>query len=276
MIATANMRNCRESTDEEQFKALVDSMAIDNQINAVSVMVAPQHEDQYVLIAGFQRFRAACALRWKTIRASVFEVKTEFDAYMINFAENLARSTPSTYDQARHCQYLVGRCGISESDLAARMGRSYAHVHNLIKYLSLPPSIVEDWKNGHPRLSLSVLQRLASPTTPNPAEIWAKLRAQHTKEEQALPMLSAIEQLASEQRLDEDDGSDGHTSFKRPTKAKMIKLRDVLSRQRMPSDPAEFRELLLDVVDYCRGAKAGIRGVVFAGLSRRKKHYPSP
>jgi hypothetical protein len=159
--------------------------------------------------------------------------------------------------------------GIRESDLAARLGRSYASVHNLVKYLGLPATIVEDWKNGHPCLTMAVLQRLASPATPNPTEIWLKLRDRHAKEEQGLPAITLVEQLAAEQRLEEDDGSDGHTSFKRPTKAKMIKLRDVLSRQRMPSNPEKFREMLLDVVDYSRGAKPSIRGVVFGALGRR-------
>jgi hypothetical protein len=154
--------------------------------------------------------------------------------------------------------------------LAKQLGYSLSYVYTLIRLLtSLPASVLQDWKAGHPLLSLPRLERLAHDVADGENK-WLSMRRLHAKEE-GKPLPSLEEQLACLD--DEDDAAHdvtGWTPFKRPTKAAILRIRDVLARQRMPADPKEFRQLAIGLCDYVRGASSTIPFVLTPPLRKRK------
>ncbi|MGC9986297.1 MAG: hypothetical protein ABSF35_22090, partial [Polyangia bacterium] len=63
----------------------------------------------------------------------------------------------------------------------------------------------------------------------------------------------------------------GWEPFRRPTRAKLARLRDILMRAKLPIDPEKLRELLIGVVDWTRGAKRSIPHVLAPPLKERPK-----
>lgn len=262
-ISTAKIKNCRESEDTAKFEALKESIAHEGLINPVTVERDPHVSGHFFLVAGFRRLRAVRELGRTTIRATVIVTEGECDKQLVNLLENMARAEPSTYELARQCEYIVGRFSVSERELAERLGFTPNYVHNLIRYVTtLPSSVLEDWKNQHPSATMNNLQRLASPTLlPFAADRWMKIRNKQMKADgEPLPTLQ--EQIEA-QLAEEDPGSDGHAPIKRPSRAKLAKLRDVVARKRMPADPTKMREFALGIVDYCRGISKTIPGLVW-------------
>jgi len=264
-ISTARLQNCRESDNEKEFQGLVESMLADGLINPVTVIRDSHIEGRFILVAGFRRLRAAAELGWTMIRATVIEVESEADAHLVNLLENAARKDISNYEMARQCEYLTTRFGLREKDLAQRLGLTYAHIHNLIRYLSLPPPIVSAWRERHPLLTLPRLQRLAA--SPLALDMWARMQAQYTMETGRPD--PTFQDLLDEQLKEEDPGEDGHAAYKPPSRRGMMKLRDVVAAQRLPTEPAKVRAMMVGIVDYCRGASPTIPHVVIAPLRRR-------
>jgi ParB/RepB/Spo0J family partition protein len=267
-IATARIDNCRMRDDADDFKRLVESMSAHGQLNPVVVVLDKRNPGRFILIAGFRRLRAAAELGWKSIRASVCEVDNECDAYLINLAENAARRDISTCELAHRCQMLLARFGLDEGELAQQLGYTRSYIHNLIKYLNLPKAILDAWRDGHPLMTLPRLQRLAA--SYDPVRIWETMRSRHAVEESKAP--PTLEELLVDEKERADDNSDGWAPFRRPSKSKLIKLRDTIGRQKhMPTTPAEFRKMALGIVDYARGANSKIPYVVISALSPRQK-----
>jgi ParB/RepB/Spo0J family partition protein len=267
-IATARIDKCRMQEDAEDFKRLVESMSAHGQLNPVVAVLDKKSPGRFVLVAGFRRLRAAAELGWKTIRASVCEVENECDAYLINLAENAARKEITTFELAHRCQLLVARFGLDEGELAQQLGFTRSYIHNLIKYLNLPKPILDSWRDGHPLMTLPRLQRLAA--SYDPVQIWETMRSRHAVEEGKAP--PTLEELLLDEKERADDNSDGWAPFRRPSKSKLIKLRDTIGRQKqMPATPAEFRKMALGIVDYARGANSKIPYVVISALSPRQK-----
>ena len=63
----------------------------------------------------------------------------------------------------------------------------------------------------------------------------------------------------------------GWEPFKRPTRAKLARLRDILMRAKLPVDPEKLRELLVGLVDWTRGAKRSIPHLLAPPLKERPK-----
>jgi ParB/RepB/Spo0J family partition protein len=260
-ISTAKIKNCREAEDTAKFEALKSSIVSEGLLQPVLVERDPHVTNHFFLIAGFRRMRAVRELGRTTIRATVIVTEGECDKQLVNLLENMARAEPSTYELAKQCEYIINRFGVSERELAERLGVTPPYVHNLTRYVStLPSNVLEDWKNQHPCATMKCLQRLASPTLlPFAAEEWEKVRNKRSKDD--LKPEETLQQVLERKMSEEDDGSDGHAPSKRPSKARLSKVRDVAARARLPADPVKVRALVLGLIDYARGISRTIPGL---------------
>jgi ParB/RepB/Spo0J family partition protein len=271
-ISTAGLDNVRSSEDEAQFRGLIASMDSSGLINPITVVVDAKEPGKFIVICGFRRFRAACELGWPSIKASVREIASVADAYLLNLMENQARATISTYDLAFRCELLARHFKMPVTELAKQLGYSPSHVHNLIRLLgALPKSISEDWKAGHPLLSIARLDRLSHDTLGAEGK-WQVMRRQFTKEESKAPP-SLEEQFADLEDAEFDAARDptGFQPFKRPSKAAIMRVRDIISRQRMPDDPQKFRAMAVGLCDFFRGATTNIPYVMAPPLKKRRR-----
>jgi ParB family chromosome partitioning protein len=94
----------------------------------------------YELIAGERRWRASAALERPSIPAIV---RSSDDRQTLEFAivENLQREDLNALEEAAGFQYLVDEHGLTQEEVARRLGKSRPAIANTLRLLALPDSI---------------------------------------------------------------------------------------------------------------------------------------
>jgi ParB family chromosome partitioning protein len=111
------------------------------------VLVRPQPNGRYELIAGERRWRAAQLAELTSIPSLV---RRHDDAASLEVAliENMAREDLNPVEEARACAALVEELGLSREEVGVRVGRSRVSVSNLIRLLDLPDEALELIERG--------------------------------------------------------------------------------------------------------------------------------
>jgi ParB family chromosome partitioning protein len=128
----------RDRFEEETLVALTASV---RELGVLQpVLVRPTDEDRYELIAGERRWRAAKRAGLDTIPAVVRAVD---DAASLEQAlvENLHRDDLNAIEEAAAYQQLIDEFGLTQEQVATRVGRSRSAVANTLRLFQLPPSI---------------------------------------------------------------------------------------------------------------------------------------
>jgi ParB family chromosome partitioning protein len=152
----------RNQFGEQGLSALVDS------IKAVGilqpVLVREVGPDDYELIAGERRFRAARRAGLQSIPALVHQAD---DAMSLEEAlvENLHREDLNPLDEAGAYQQLIEEFNLTHEEVARKVGRSRAGVTNALRLFQLPPTVqryVRDGQlsAGHARTLLGTPDRI--------------------------------------------------------------------------------------------------------------------
>lgn len=95
---------------------------------------------RYELIAGERRIRAAQQLGWKKIRVTLVEAD-DLTAATMNAAENLQREDLNPIEEATSYRALQDRFGLSQADVAEKVGKGRATVANAVRLLELPDEV---------------------------------------------------------------------------------------------------------------------------------------
>ena len=157
-----NERQPRDRVDEEALAPLVASV---EQLGVLQpILVRPAGVGgRYELIAGERRWRAARQAGLATVPALV---RTADDLGSLEQAlvENLHREDLTALEEAAAYQQLVDDFGMTQEQVAERVGRSRPAVANTLRLLQLPPEIqrlVADGalSAGHARALLGVEDR---------------------------------------------------------------------------------------------------------------------
>ncbi len=163
-----NRRQPRTAFDPDELAELVHSVREFGVLQPV--VVRPAGEGSYELIMGERRTRAAREAGLSTIPAIVRETADE-DMLRDALLENLHRSQLNPLEEASAYQQLLEDFGITQEELAARIGRSRPQISNTIRLLRLPLPVQQRvaagvLSAGHARAILAVddaerMQRLA-------------------------------------------------------------------------------------------------------------------
>jgi len=134
------------------------------------VVVRKNNDGEYELIMGERRTRAAREAGLEAIPAIVRDTADE-DLLRDALLENLHRSELNPLEEASAYQQLLDDFGITQEELATRIGRSRPQISNTIRLLKLPVPVQQRvaagvLTAGHARAILSVdspeaMQRLA-------------------------------------------------------------------------------------------------------------------
>ncbi|NLY50890.1 MAG: ParB/RepB/Spo0J family partition protein, partial [Firmicutes bacterium] len=100
-------------------------------------------EGGFELIAGERRVRACRLLKLKTIPALVREM-TDQDVAVLALLENLQRKDLSFWEEAEGYARLLAEFGLTQEELARRVGKSQSTIANKLRLLRLPSSIREN------------------------------------------------------------------------------------------------------------------------------------
>jgi ParB family chromosome partitioning protein len=135
----------RRHFDEEALRELADSI---HEVGLLQpVLVRPDGEGGYELIAGERRWRAAGRAGLQSIPALV---RTTDDSSALEQAlvENLHRDDLNALEEAAAYQQLIEDFHLTHEQVAESVGRSRATVTNMLRLLQLPPAIQRLLRDG--------------------------------------------------------------------------------------------------------------------------------
>lgn len=129
----------RKTFDEESLNSLSASISSIGVLQPILVRTVGQ--DQYEIIAGERRFRAAKRAGLDRIPALV-QGADELSSLEQAVVENLHRQDLNPLEEASAYQQLIDDFGLTHETLALRMGKSRTAITNALRILQLPPSIL--------------------------------------------------------------------------------------------------------------------------------------
>ncbi|HUX45911.1 MAG TPA: ParB/RepB/Spo0J family partition protein [Terracidiphilus sp.] len=128
----------RMRVDEAQLAELAASITANGVVQPI--LVRPQTNGRFQLIAGERRWRASQQAGKKTIPAILRQVSDE-QAMEITIVENLQRADLNPMEQARAFSRLSTEFHMTQEQMAQRTGKDRASVTNFMRLLKLPESV---------------------------------------------------------------------------------------------------------------------------------------
>jgi ParB family transcriptional regulator, chromosome partitioning protein len=150
-----NQRQPRTYFKEEAIEELAAS------IKEVGILlVRPLAEGRYELIAGERRFRAAQLAGLKSVPIVVRAAGNQ-SSLEIALIENIQREDITPLESARAFRKLMDEFGLTQEQVADKVGKSRTAVANTVRLLRLPPRILQGLEigeitEGHARSLLSL------------------------------------------------------------------------------------------------------------------------
>jgi ParB family transcriptional regulator, chromosome partitioning protein len=105
-------------------------------------------DDKFELIVGERRLRAMEILGRATVPAIVIESISNEEAMELTLIENIQREDLNPIEEAQAYYRLITECNLSQSDVAAKVGKERSSVSNAIRLLSLPQDILDLLSDG--------------------------------------------------------------------------------------------------------------------------------
>ena len=154
----ANPGQPRKDFDEDELAELADSI---KQQGVIQPIIAEESEDgSYTIIAGERRTRAARLAGLSEIPAILRHYSDE-KRMVVSLIENIQRSNLNPIEEAAAYKQLMDAEGLSQDEVAAKVGKNRATVANALRLLKLSPEMQQsirkgDLSPGHARAILSV------------------------------------------------------------------------------------------------------------------------
>jgi ParB family chromosome partitioning protein len=173
------------------------------------ILVQAEGTDNYTVVAGERRFRAARIAGLAEIPVLIRSF-TELEKTEIALIENLQREDLSPVEEAQGYKTLIDAGNLTQEEVAQRVGKSRATVANSLRLLKLPADVLKALDSGgiaagHARALLSVQDEVA------------RNRLFRRIQEQALSVREVEKQAA---QLQEQGGSKAHPArSKEPLKS---------------------------------------------------------
>lgn len=136
----------REKMVEDHIKEIKDSFESDGQWNPI--IVKPDGNGNYDLIAGHYRLQAAKQLGWDEIEANVKDLEN-IEADILSLKTNIMHSEISPTEKGKVINKIINEYGISQKELSFKLGISQAQVSKLLTLaLSLHKSVADALNSG--------------------------------------------------------------------------------------------------------------------------------
>ena len=154
-------------SDEEQPRKLFDSEKIAELAESIKIhgiiqpLILRKHlDDQYIIVAGERRWRAAKMAGLKELPAIIMEL-SERDILEISLIENIQRQDLNPIEEALAYRKLLSEFSITQEELSKRIGKSRVTIANTMRLTNLDERvqqyIIESIiTEGHGRALLAV------------------------------------------------------------------------------------------------------------------------
>jgi len=134
----SNSDQPRKHFEEQKIRELAESIRNNGMIQPI---VVRHTDDGYELIVGERRLRAARFLGLQKIPAIVYGEASRRETIELALVENIQRENLNPIEEASAYQVLLADHGLTQDDLATRVGRDRSSVANSLRLLSLPEPI---------------------------------------------------------------------------------------------------------------------------------------
>lgn len=153
----------RQTFDPERIQELSDSIRERGLLQPILVRPVEGREDEYEIIAGERRWRAAQIARLHQVPVVIKEIDDR-TALEISIIENVQRENLSPIEEAMGYQRLMHEFAHTQLELSEIVGKSRSHISNLTRLLNLPEEVRNMLDSGE--LSASHARSLVSAADP--------------------------------------------------------------------------------------------------------------
>lgn len=148
----------RKTFDETSLAELAESIKQHGVLQPL--LVRPLPGGGYQLVAGERRWRACRMAGIREVPVVVKEL-TDTETMEIAIIENLQREDLNPIEEAEGLQALVDKCGLTQEEVAASVGKSRPAIANSLRLLRLPQEVRDMTREGkisagHARALLSL------------------------------------------------------------------------------------------------------------------------
>ena len=157
-----NPNQPRKTFDEDSLREMSTSIATYGVLQPL--LLVKTDGGRYLIIAGERRFRASLLAGLKKVPAIIREF-TPQQIQEISLIENLHREDLNAIEAAEGMRELMDNHGLTQEEVANRIGKSRPYVTNTLRLLQLPEEVtalVREGKlsPGHARTLISIAEEL--------------------------------------------------------------------------------------------------------------------
>src|SRR5213078_769135 len=139
-----NPEQPRRYFDDEALGLLADSI---RRHGLLQPLVARRIAGRYELIAGERRLRAALRAGLERVPVIVREARAE-DRLELALIENVQRENLTPLEEAEAYRHLIDERGLTQDELAERVGKSRPAITNTLRLLGLPDAVKAQLESG--------------------------------------------------------------------------------------------------------------------------------
>ena len=139
-----NKEQARKKFNQEALEELAQSI---KEYGIIQPIVVTQKDGYYSIIAGERRWRASKIAGLKEIPAIIREDNEKINSE-ISLIENMQREDLNPVEKAAGIKTLINAYGMSQEEVAKKLGKSRSTIANWVRVLNLEPRVLEMAKEG--------------------------------------------------------------------------------------------------------------------------------
>ncbi len=141
-----NRRQPRRGFAEAELEELAASVRAQGVLQPL--LVSPDGDGTYTIVAGERRWRAAQRAGLESVPVVVREVGEDRELLELALIENLQRTDLDPLEEAEAYRALQREFGLTQEEIAARVGKGRPTVANALRLLKLPAEVQELLREG--------------------------------------------------------------------------------------------------------------------------------
>lgn len=156
-LIKSNSEQPRKYFDEQNIFELSESI---KEFGIIQPLVVKKVSDNYIIVAGERRWRAAKALGLKEVPCIIMDLSDK-EVLEVSLIENIQRQDLNPIEEAKAYEKLLKEFSITQEELSKRVGKSRVVITNSLRLLKLDERVQEYIMDkviseGHGRVILSV------------------------------------------------------------------------------------------------------------------------
>lgn len=136
-LIKSNEGQPRKSFDDEKILELAESIKSNG---IIQPLVLKKVDDEYIIVAGERRWRAAKSIGLKEVPAIVMNL-TEKQILEISLIENIQREDLNSIEEALAYKKLINEFNLTQEELSKRIGKSRVTITNTLRLLNLSEDV---------------------------------------------------------------------------------------------------------------------------------------